>query len=125
MANHTPYAIERWESNGSADFLQLINSSGALVAGISPLGVGYGGLANSGSGNVLVSSLTTNGATTYTITIPGLTASSHVSLTPTSASAAADWASGNVYVSSKSANTLVIATGATSGETFDILATTN
>lgn len=68
-------------------------------------------------------SLTTTGATSYVITLQGTTTSSHYAITPTNAKAAADWASGNVYVSAKGTNSVTIATGATSGETFDIIAT--
>ena len=70
-------------------------------------------------------SLTTNGATSYVVTLTGLTPNSHVSITPTNASAAADIASGSVYVSTKALSQVTIITGSTSGETFDILATVN
>jgi hypothetical protein len=59
------------------------------------------------------------------ITLVGLTSNSHVSVTPTNASAAADIASGSVYVSTKALSQVTIITGSTSGETFDILATVN
>jgi len=74
---------------------------------------------------VSASLTTTSGGSPYTVTLQGMTSSSHVSITPTNAAAASDIASGNVYVGTKSANSVVIHTGATSGETFDILATVN
>jgi hypothetical protein len=79
----------------------------------------------SSSSSCMSASLTTNGATSYTITMVGLTPNSHVSVTPTNASAAADIASGSVYVSTKALSQVTIITGDTSGETFDILATVN
>ena len=67
-------------------------------------------------------SFTTTGTTSDTLTIYGVQAGSQVMITPTNASAAADIAAGNVYVSSKSPNTVVITHGNTSGMTFDVLA---
>jgi hypothetical protein len=72
---------------------------------------------------VATSLTTTSGGSPYTVTLQGATTSSHISITPTNAAAAADQAAGQVYVSSKGTNQVVIATGATSGEQFDILAT--
>ena len=83
-------------------------------------GLSIGGNAANG---VLVGSLTTTASATDTVTITGVTASSHVSLTATNAAAAGMIAS--TYVSSKSANTLVITHTASSGATFDIIATAN
>ena len=74
---------------------------------------------------VSVSLTTTLGGSPYTVTLQGMTASSHISITATNASAAADLASGSVYAGTKSTNSVVINTGVTSGETFDILATVN
>lgn len=83
----------------------------------------YGDGANS---SIVSASLTTTGAgSPYTVTLQGMTSSSHIAITPTNAAAGLDWASGNVYVGTKSANSVVINTGVTSGETFDILATVN
>ena len=83
-------------------------------------------LADGAQSTALAASLTTtlNGSP-YTVSIPGATSSSHVSITPTNASAATDFATGSVYAGTKSAGSIVINTGATAGETFDILVTPN
>ncbi len=84
---------------------------------------GNAATATTADNGVLVGSLTTTSATSDTVTITGVTASSHVSLTATNSAAAAMIAA--TYVSSKSANTLVITHTGTSGATFDIIATAN
>ena len=82
--------------------------------------------ADGAQSTVVATSLTTTASgSPYTLTLQGATSSSHVSITPTNASAATDMATGSVYVSSKGTNQVVIVTGITSGETFDILATVN
>lgn len=68
-------------------------------------------------------SFTTTNETSDTVTINGATTKSRVCLTPTNASAAADVAAGNVYVSAKTTNQITVTHGATAGETFDILVT--
>jgi len=71
----------------------------------------------------LVGSFTTTASASDVVALNGITASSHVSLTPTNSAAAAMIAS--VYVSSKSANSLTVTHTATAGATFDIIATAN
>jgi hypothetical protein len=72
---------------------------------------------------VAASLTTTSGGSPYTVTLQGMLSSSHISITPTNAAAALDCAAGNVWVGTKSANQVVINTGTTAGETFDIIAT--
>jgi hypothetical protein len=67
-------------------------------------------------------SFTTTGTSSDSLTIYGVQAASQIIVTPTNALAAADVAAGNVYVSSKSQNTVVIAHGTTATMTFDIIA---
>ena len=74
---------------------------------------------------VATSFTTTSSGSPYTITLQGLTASSHVWLQAMNAAAALDQASGNVWVGTVSANSVVIDTGITSGEIFNVFGTVN
>lgn len=79
-----------------------------------------------GAGSVAISgSFTTTAAASDTVSILGVTSSSHVSLTPTNAIAAAMIAAGTVYVSSVSAGSVTVTHSSTSGGTFHIVCTVN
>jgi hypothetical protein len=77
-----------------------------------------------GNGSVpVVASLTTTAASSDSVSIKGATSSSHCTLTPTNASAAAD--STGTYVSSKTTNQITVAHPASAGRTWDITCTAN
>lgn len=83
----------------------------------------YGDGANS---SVVSTSLTTTSAgSPYTVPLQGCTSSSHVWIQGTNAAAELDRAAGNVYPGTVSANQVIVNTGVTSGETFNIFATIN
>lgn len=68
----------------------------------------------------LAASLVTTSAGRDLISMPGMTASGHCTLSPTNASAAT---SGGTYISAKGPNTVTIAHASTAGMAFDILCT--
>lgn len=72
---------------------------------------------------IMVSTLTTTAAATDNVTVQGVTASSHCSLTPTNSNAATD--STATFVSSVSANTVVVAHPANAGRTWNIFCSPN
>ncbi len=69
----------------------------------------------------LVGSLTTTAATSDTVSIVGITASSHVALQPTNATAATMLTS--TYVSAKSAGSITVTHPVTASATFDVIVT--
>ena len=102
--------------------ISQLTSGGAAQAGdLIPIARGGQNYAITANAIALGASLTTNGATSYVVSVIGATATSYISVTPTNAAAALDIAAGNVYVSAKGTNSVTIITGATSGETFDII----
>jgi len=112
----------------SSALVQLVTGQPALQLASTGNWSGYPGVSRLGQNynlvaKVAVGSLTTSASTSDTVTIYGATPYSYVSLTPTNSAAAADLASGRVYVSAKGTNAVTIAHSATAGETFDILAT--
>jgi hypothetical protein len=128
-ATGLPSILNNANSGGLAVIQELILPSGTnKISATAPTLTGNRTLtlADGAQSTVLATSLTTtlNGSP-YTISLAGLTSSSHVSITPTNSVAAADNATGSVYVGTKGAGTVVINTGATAGETFDIVATPN
>ena len=76
---------------------------------------------NIGINGPIVGSLTTTANTTDTVSITGVLATSHVSITPTNATAATIF--GGVYVSAKAAGSITITHPATAGATFDLIIT--
>jgi hypothetical protein len=72
---------------------------------------------------VMSGSLTTTAAASDNVTIQGITASGHCSLTATNASAAANIAT--TYISSKTANQITVAHTATAGMNYDVMCTSN
>jgi hypothetical protein len=86
--------------------------------------VGWPDVFPSGNGGVPVSgTLTTTAASSDSVTIYGVTASSHCSLTPTNSSAASGIASS--YISGVGTNSVTVAHSATAGMAFNILCTPN
>lgn len=121
LGSTTPAAVTGTTVTATTQFSGPGTGLTGTAAGLS-IG-GNAATATTATNGVLVGSLTTTSATTDTVTITGVTASSHVSLTATNSAAAGMIAA--TYVSSKSANTLVITHTGTSGATFDIIATAN
>ena len=76
---------------------------------------------NIGIAGPIIGTLTTTSATSDTFTATGITATSHVSLTPTNSTAATMIAS--VYVSAKSAGSITVSHTGTPGATFDVIVT--
>ena len=76
---------------------------------------------NIGINGPLVGTLTTTAAASDTVSITGILATSHVSLAPTNAAAAA--MSGLIYVSAKAAGSVTITHPVTAGATFDLIIT--
>ena len=72
---------------------------------------------------VAPASLTTTAATTDVVAIQGVTSSSHCTLTPTNATAAADFAS--TFVLSKTANQITVQHPGSAGRTWDIFCSAN
>ena len=77
--------------------------------------------ANIAQNGPLVTSLTTTASASDTVTLIGILSTSHVSITPTNAAAAAMIAS--IYVSAKSAGSITVTHTASAGATFDIIIT--
>ena len=76
----------------------------------------------SGVGSVeLPASLTTTSRTSDTVTVTGMTASGHCSLTPTNSGAASNIAT--TYVSSKTIDQITVTHTATAGMTYDVMCT--
>lgn len=121
LGSTTPAAVTGTVVTATSQFTGpgtgLTGTAAALSIG------GNAATATTATNGVLVGSFTTTASVTDTVTITGVTASSHVALTATNAAACAMIAA--TYVSSKSANTLVITHTASSGATFDIIATAN
>lgn len=69
----------------------------------------------------LATSLTTTSATSDIVTLSGMTAAGHCSLTPTNLTAATNLATS--YISTKAANSVTVTHTATSGMTYDLLCT--
>jgi hypothetical protein len=78
-------------------------------------------IANIVANGPLVTTLTTSGNATDTVSLAGILSTSHVSLQPTNSSAAAMLTS--TYVSAKTAGSITVTHPATSGATFDIIIT--
>lgn len=76
---------------------------------------------NIGINGPIVGSLTTTANATDVVSITGILATSHVSITPTNSVAAT--MSGAVYVSAKSAGSITVAHPSTAGATFDLIIT--
>lgn len=111
--------VNGYTNQGTNDIAHFI-SNGLVVAWIDFDGNPGGNLVV-GNGNSFGVSVTTTASLSDVILISAVTPTSFVSLTPTNASAAADMASGNVYVLTKSSGSLTIAHGAIAGMTFDIV----
>ena len=78
----------------------------------------------SSGGNIPIPvNFTTSSATSDNVTVTGMTARGHCSLTPTNSSAATNIAT--TYVSAKNTNQITVTHVGTSGMTFDILCTPN
>lgn len=69
----------------------------------------------------ITTSFTTTAATTDVVTVTGMTASGHCSLTPTNSGAAGGIAS--VFISAKAANQITVSHTATASWTFDVICT--
>jgi hypothetical protein len=78
---------------------------------------------NGNSSTVMPFNFTTTAATTDNVTVTGMTASGHCTLTPTNTAAAAGIAS--VFISTKAANQITVTHTATANWTFDGLCTSN
>jgi hypothetical protein len=86
-----------------------------------PVKLGMGG--TTGANIPIVATLTTTGSSSSDLNIPGVTSSSHCSLTPTDLSAANN--AGTTFVSAKSADHITVSHSPMAGMTFDVLCTPN
>jgi hypothetical protein len=86
-----------------------------------PVRLGTGGTA--GANIPVLASLTTAIGTTTNVSMPGVTGSSHCSLTATNASAAAYL--GSTFISAKAADQITITHAPVAGLTYDVLCTPN
>ncbi len=75
------------------------------------------------SATTLTTSFTTTAAASDNLSVQGATGSSHCSITPTNASAAAD--SPGTFISAKTTNQLTVTHPANAGRTWDIMCTAN
>ena len=101
--------------------------TGNIITGLTVYGIPYAIGQSLTPSAAIPASFTTGSSTTDSVTIPGLTTSSHVSFSPTNAAAATMMLTApGIYISSQSANTVVFTHGSSlSGATFDIICTLN
>jgi hypothetical protein len=86
-----------------------------------PVKLGTGG--TTGANIPIVATLTTNGGSSSDLSMPGVTGSSHCSLTPTNLIAANN--AGTTFVSAKTADQITVMHSPMTGMSFDVLCTPN